>query len=94
VLAPPSERGLRKTCRHFLGESGVSWAIISTPSPYSISQCSMRAAFSLDFQADLEAERVAQPVDGGGGVLIDHSARKARPAGGVGFMLRYSCCDG
>src|SRR5207237_327917 len=40
------------------------------------------AAFALDLEADLEVEGAAQPIDGGGGVVVKDGARDAGPAGG------------
>ena len=45
------------------------------------------AIFALDFDPDLKAEGIAQPIDGRGRILIDDAARKRGQPLGVGFML-------
>ena len=45
------------------------------------------AAFvALDLEPQLEAERLAQPIDHAAGILVVRAGRQPRPAGGVGFI--------
>ena len=79
VVAPFMLFGLRMARFQRRGESGVSWATMIKP--FAIGQFAVLylAFVAFDLQPHLETERIAQPLDGGDGILIHHRAGHARP---------------